>query len=127
MQIDFIENATILEVIIGFNCNKKNNKIGVTQCLDFVDALNLMKCSKYLHRYVDLPKNMMIKIKELDGFDTIHRIPYSKREYIGKVFLSQCASDAVWIERIIGLYPNLTELDLDGWIYLIQKYLITLT
>ena len=96
--------------VLGFNCNKKHNKIGVIACLGFIETMNLIHCAKIFNKSIIFPNNAVLRCKH----GTIQQIDPDKRKYIGKIYLSHCVSDEYSIKKVIQMFPNLIELDLVG-------------
>ncbi len=101
-------SMTNLKQLLGFNCNKKHNKLGITQCLGFQDAINLKICTKLFHD-IDMPHSATLRCT-----NRIIDIDIDKRKYIGKIHLSHCMSDEYHIREVIHMFPNLVELELIG-------------
>lgn len=99
-----------LRRVLGFNV-KKHNKVGILQCLDFVDAISLSQCAKSF-RTIDLPCNHVLRYR--DNMITKTSDP-EIRKYTGKVYFSECTSgNKKLIREVIDTFPNLTELYLLG-------------
>jgi len=72
---------------------------------------------------LQLPRNGCVKISK--NAQTLSLIPCDKMKYVGKIIFSMCAVDRLFIEQIIGLFPNVKELEIGGCVIFIRRHSIS--